>query len=168
MTNDTQTLEAPAVETLVALMDGNDPAPALEAPAKPKRQRAPKAKKPAKGKARKAKPADGDEPESDADQSKSVVPRKYRDAYAKRELKGTCSDEFAAKFSAACAEETEDGTAISPRKLRAFAKANGVWVPSYKDLNVGMQRMNVGNRLRAKIRKGHKMVWKVGKEVEAE
>lgn len=166
--NDTQTLEAPTANEIAAAFDAAMPKPDAEAPAKPKRQRAPKGKKPTKAKARKAKPEGEDDDSSDADQSRSVVPRKYRDEYAKRAVKGTCSDEFAAKFSAACTEATEDGTAISPRKLRAFAKANGVWQPGYASLNVGMQRMNIGNRLRAKIRKGHKMVWKVGKEVEAE
>jgi hypothetical protein len=168
MTTDTMELDAPVTELAPEIV--TEVAAEIAGPAKPARKpRAPKAAKPAKkAKARKAKATDGDDETSDADQSRSVVPRKYRDQYAKRAVKGTCSDEFAAKFSAACTEETEDGTAISPRKLRAFAKANGVWQPSYSGLNVGMQRMNIGNRLRAKIRKGHKMVWKVGKDAEAE
>ena len=45
-------------------------------------------------------------------------------------------------------------------KLAAFAKANGCWDDKYDKLpNPGLIRMNVLNRLRAKIRKGHKVIW---------
>jgi hypothetical protein len=37
-------------------------------------------------------------------------------------------------------------------------QANGVWRASYAGLNPGMQRMNVGNRLRAAVKKGHGIV----------
>lgn len=45
-------------------------------------------------------------------------------------------------------------------KLKAFAVANGCWDDKYETLpNVGLRRMNVVNRLRAKVRKGYQVVW---------
>ena len=38
-------------------------------------------------------------------------------------------------------------------KLKAFARANGVWDDKYASLNPGLQRMNVVNRLRGKVKK---------------
>jgi hypothetical protein len=47
-------------------------------------------------------------------------------------------------------------------ELKHFAVNNGVWDDKYASLpNPGLVRMNVINRLRAKVRKtGHKVVWK--------
>jgi hypothetical protein len=42
-----------------------------------------------------------------------------------------------------------------------FAKANDCWVPAYGSLNHGMARMNVANRLRAKIRKKAEIDWNI-------
>lgn len=45
-------------------------------------------------------------------------------------------------------------------QLVTFAKANGCWDDKYSKLpNPGLVRMNVINRLRAKVRKGHKVIW---------
>lgn len=44
-------------------------------------------------------------------------------------------------------------------KLRKFAEANGVWQERYVSLNNGLQRMNVVNRLRGKVKTGHVVVW---------
>jgi hypothetical protein len=45
-------------------------------------------------------------------------------------------------------------------QLKAFAVANGCWDDKYGKLpNVGLVRMNVINRLRAKIRKGYEVKW---------
>jgi hypothetical protein len=43
-----------------------------------------------------------------------------------------------------------------------FAKQNGVWDAKYDKLNAGMQRMNCLNKLRAKVRAGHKVIWLSG------
>lgn len=49
---------------------------------------------------------------------------------------------------------------LDAAKLKAFALANGCWDDKYAAMpNVGLQRMNVVNRLRAKVRKGHKVKW---------
>lgn len=45
--------------------------------------------------------------------------------------------------------------------LKQFAINNGVWQDKYQDLpNPGLVRMNVVNRLRAKVKAGHEVVWK--------
>ena len=54
----------------------------------------------------------------------------------------------------------EDGK-VDPDKLAKVAKANKVDLDKYSHLNIGMQRMNVGNRLRGMHNKGEKV--KVGK-----
>lgn len=45
---------------------------------------------------------------------------------------------------------SESGTDLE--LLQATAEANGVWNPDWASLNPGMQRMNLANRLRAKLR----------------
>jgi hypothetical protein len=54
---------------------------------------------------------------------------------------------------------TDEKGRTDPAKLKAFAIANGLWKPEYARLNVGMQRMNVGTRLRAIHKKGGAIVW---------
>lgn len=129
------------------------------APAKaPKAPKASKPKKSAKRKARKqADDEDGDE--DDEPVEKSVVKRKYKKAY--RPFKMTCGDTLAQQISAhVCEIDDEIGEKrINAKKLRDFATANGVWVSTYAHLNPGMRRMNIANRLRAKVRKGHKVIW---------
>lgn len=50
---------------------------------------------------------------------------------------------------------------MSRSELKAFAVLNDVWNDKYDALpNPGLVRMNCGNRLRAKIRKGHEIKWK--------
>lgn len=50
--------------------------------------------------------------------------------------------------------------AKTPEQLKSFAVANDVWDDKYDALpNPGLRRMNVVNRLRAKIKKGHKVAW---------
>lgn len=45
-------------------------------------------------------------------------------------------------------------------ELKAFAVANGVWKAEYDVLpNPGLARMNVLNRLRARVRRGEAVVW---------
>lgn len=50
--------------------------------------------------------------------------------------------------------------ALTPEQVKAFAVANGCWDDKYDAMpNPGLQRMNVINRLRAKVKKGYKVVW---------
>lgn len=49
----------------------------------------------------------------------------------------------------------------SAAELKTFALNNGVWAEAYDKLpNSGLVRMGVLNRLRAKVRKGHVVVYK--------
>lgn len=60
-------------------------------------------------------------------------------------------DDLVADIKAKC---TDDAS------LKAFAVANGVWDDKYDALpNPGLRRMNIVNRLRAKIKKQHVVVW---------
>ncbi len=61
-------------------------------------------------------------------------------------------DDLAAWVAALTSRDSKfDGAA-----LKKFAKANGVWQDRYAQLSNGLQRMNVVNRLRGKIRKDPK------------
>jgi hypothetical protein len=44
-------------------------------------------------------------------------------------------------------------------EFKKFAQANRVWNDKYDRLNPGLQRMNVVNRLRAEIKRGHQVKW---------
>lgn len=96
--------------------------------------------------------------ESDADQSKSGVKQKYKQLY--KPTKGRCGDELGEQITAHVLDQ--DGK-VSLTKLRRFAKANDCWVEAYASIpsrsgawNGGMARMNVANRLRAKLRHAKK------------
>lgn len=138
----------------------------LEAKA-PKAPKAPKAKK-----ARKPRDEDGDEEgsEDEAEEvtedeegegeegGKSVVKKVYKTRY--KPFKMTCGDDLSQLISKHVKVKNEDGKLrIDAKVLKAFARANGVWDPNYENLNIGMRRMNIANRLRAKVKAGHEVVW---------
>ena len=57
-------------------------------------------------------------------------------------------------------QKVSDHCGTDAAKLKKFATANGVWDDKYAKLpNFGLQRMNVCNRLRNKVKKGHKVKW---------
>lgn len=56
---------------------------------------------------------------------------------------------------------------IDLAKLRRFAEANDCWRAEYEQLNPGMQRMSVGNRLRAKYGRGHIFAGSTERNVQA-
>lgn len=106
---------------------------------------------------------DEQDEDSDADQSKSIVKAKYKAKY--KPTKDKCGDSLSFEINEfVTVEDEETGEKkVSKKLLRAFAEANGCWVPSYGSLvsrtggwNAGMARMNVANRLRAKIRQAAK------------
>jgi hypothetical protein len=72
----------------------------------------------------------------------SVVPAKYRDRYHD----GSCGNALAAQLHT---HVTNDNGATDVARLKALAQLNGVWRASYAKLNAGLQRMTIGNRLRA-------------------
>jgi len=83
--------------------------------------------------------------------SRSVAAAEYRARYAD----GSCGDDLAVRLKQRVA--AADGS-VDVAKLRQLAEANGVWVSSYADLNPGLQRMTIGNRLRPLARRG-KVKW---------
>lgn len=105
---------------------------------------------------------EADEDDSDADQGKSIVKHKYKERY--KPTKDKCGDDLSFQINEFVTIEDDAGDKkVSKKLLRAFAEANGCWVPSYGSLvsrtggwNAGMARMNVANRLRAKIRQAAK------------
>lgn len=99
-----------------------------------------------------------DEEEEEESEGKSVVKRKYKSKY--RPFKMTCGDTLAREIKDFIMEKNEDGDfRQNVKKLRAFAVVNGVWDARYATLNPGMQRMNIGNRLRNLVRQGTDVVW---------
>lgn len=94
------------------------------------------------------------------EEGKSIVKHKYRKLY--RPNHNTNGDELAQLMREHLEYVDEsDETKIDADLLKRFAQANECWVPAYSKLNVGQQRMNVGNRLRAKVRKDpdYKIKW---------
>lgn len=103
--------------------------------------------------------SDEDDDEEVEEEGGSVVKAKYRKKY--RPFKYCNGDDLAEQLREYLKVEDEETgeDRLDTTKLREFAQANGCWVPAYGKLNVGMRRLNVGNRLRAKVRKGHDIVW---------
>lgn len=91
--------------------------------------------------------------DEEGDEGKSIIKAKYKSRY--RPFKMTCGDELSQLISA---HVTIEGH-VDRDKLVRFAKINGCWDERYVRMGVGMVRMNVGNRLRAKVRHGHEVIW---------
>jgi hypothetical protein len=68
---------------------------------------------------------------------------------------GNNGDEIAIKL----AEYAKPGDPDAIGRLKALAEANGIWNPAWATLNVGMIRMNLGNRIRGLARKGQAIKW---------
>lgn len=101
---------------------------------------------------------DDEELDEDGDEGKSVIKRKYKTRY--RPHKMTNGDDIARLVSDHVKVKGEDGKMhVDTEKLEEFARANGCWEDKYRFLNPGMQRMNICNRLRAKVRKDHTVIW---------
>lgn len=63
-------------------------------------------------------------------------------------------------LSSEVAALTTGPNGFEPERLKKFAVANGVWDDKYDNLNNGLRRMNVVNRLRNKISKqNYKVKW---------
>lgn len=99
--------------------------------------------------------------DEDDDSGKSIVKAKYKTQY--RPFKQTCGDDMSRRISLAIKTvvtiETKSGKTkkvlrIDPKRLQRLARMNGVWSDEYLKLNVGQQRMNVGNRIRKLAKDG--------------
>jgi len=95
-----------------------------------------------------------DEDEDEPSEGKSIVKRKYRVMY--RPNRNTCGDDFARKLKDYL---YPDGETLDLGRLRKLAECNDAWDARYMMLNSGQKRMNVGNRLRAKVKRGESIVW---------
>lgn len=131
-----------------------------------------KLRKPKAKKARKPRRSDEDEDGEEGDEDdeddngegegKSIVKRKYRTKY--KPHKSTCGDALARQIREEFMIKKDPDTkklSIDWPKFVRFARANDCWAPEYAHLNHGMARMSIVNRLRAKIRKKHAVVWAV-------
>lgn len=131
----------------------------------PKTKKAPVAKKPAKAKAKKRRATDDEDQEEGDDEAeeetdKSMIKRKYKTRY--KPFKMTNGDDLNQLLAKHLKFKDEDGKMrVNVKTLVAFAKANDCWRAEYNKLNVGQKRLNVGNRLRAKLRKdkNYDIVW---------
>ena len=78
--------------------------------------------------------------------NRSVVPDKYKVRYGKA---GNCGDAFALALAEAAPTEGNQAEA-----LRELATLNGVDFSRWDHCNIGQRRMNLGNVLRGKFRRG--------------
>ena len=90
------------------------------------------------------------------DEGKNAIGAKYRDKYGKE---GHNGDDIAVALKAHLVGEKNKIDV--PLMIKCF-EANGIEYAKYEHLNVGMQRMNLGNRLRGLFNKGTKV--KIGKD----
>ena len=77
-----------------------------------------------------------------------AIGAKYKEKYGKDKH---CGDDVAILMKAFCLGEKNK---IDPAKLAKVAKDNGLDIKKWAHLNIGMQRMTVGNILRGKHNKG--------------
>jgi hypothetical protein len=97
--------------------------------------------------------------EDEAKTRKSVVPAAYKAQYKERGDATSCGDNVASKLKAAILDKKAGGMSLA--KLAKIGKLNDVDVAEkWGHLNPGMRRMNLGNVLRAKAKRGEKVVWK--------
>ena len=88
---------------------------------------------------------DGDE----TPKSKSIVPPKYKVKY--KEFGGTCGDDMATVLKNAV---KGDGNRVDVTALETVMVENGLDSDKWGTQNVGQRRMNLGNVLRARIKRG--------------
>lgn len=89
-------------------------------------------------------------------QKGNVIKPKYRPGY---KVNNGCGDniqrELAAEF---VVDNPETGKPqLLLKEFRAWAVKYGLWDAKYESLNPGMCRMNVGNKVRARIRNGEEI-----------
>jgi hypothetical protein len=93
--------------------------------------------------------------ETELKPNRSVVPTAWVKAYAKNALKGTCGDQLAHQLDALT---KTDGKA-DHAKIVALGRLNGIEVDlRWAGRNIGMQRMNLGNVLRGRAKRGEEVV----------
>lgn len=84
-----------------------------------------------------------------------VMVKSYHDLYSKNPHGPGCGDTVDIAMRDAIMRPVTEGSkdmAVDLALLREIGEANGCWVQSYATLNPGMQRMNITNRLRGRLR----------------
>lgn len=143
-----------------ALAAAKDPKEALEL-ALAKLNGGSKSKRKRTAKKRRQVEDEGDD-EGEGDEGKTIVKRKYRSQY--RPFKMTCGDSIADRVREEFMTKQDPDTKkpkLDWPKFKAFAKANGCWIPDYDKVNHGIARMSVVNRLRKKIKAKVTIIWNV-------
>lgn len=84
--------------------------------------------------------------------SRSIIKSKYKDRYKKNGF--SCGDDIANELGEYCKVIRNSRLVVDVAKLKAVAVKNEVWRDSYSNLNVGQQRMTIGNRLRVRFQAG--------------
>lgn len=140
--------------------------------ADPAKRRAPKdgaksKKRKAKARKKSGKNLEEDGEDEEEPETRSIVKSKYREKY--RPHKMTNGDSIAKRVHAEFMTKKDEDTKKSRLDFDGFvkfAKANGCWVEGYRSLknrhgerNNGLIRMNVINRLRAKVRAKEEIIW---------
>lgn len=116
--------------------------------AKPKVE---KVAKPRKGKVVEADHKPSEVVATEQNPQKSIVPVRFKARYA--EHGDSNGDRVALALKAYVAGVNADGRpSTDVAKLREVAEANGIDFNAYARLNIGQQRMNVGNRLRGMLK----------------
>lgn len=143
MTNIDTTTQAPA----------SNPVPATKPARKP---RASKPKTPEK-KAKATKATKPHKPSTivrtDANPAKSIVPSKFKAAYAAHNDTNGSPLSLALKKATTMTND-EGRETLDVKALKAIAKAHGIDFTPYEGLNNGQKRMNVGNKLRGLVKAG--------------
>jgi hypothetical protein len=83
---------------------------------------------------------------------KSVVKDKYRQKYKANGYH--CGDEIAEELRLYVCQMVGNRLAVIAEKLREVAEKNLVWETRYEALNMGLRRMAIGNKLRARLEAG--------------
>lgn len=107
-------------------------------------------------------PGEGEEPDEDEEaESHNVVPEKYRKRYG---AKQNCGDDMALTLKDFVTKQDDKAKNFCDTALlQHVADQNGVSLAAWSHLNLGMQRMNLGNVLRGKLNKGQRV--EVGDQV---
>jgi len=110
---------------------------------------------------------DVEDDEDDEEVRRNVVPAKYRERYGKDQHTHDDPERVGLDIAQIMKDLTDETvkddkgktrTGCSESALREIAEANGVDFGRWDDLNIGMKRMNLGNVLRGKYRRGEQVV----------
>lgn len=94
------------------------------------------------------------EDEEDEDKGGNIVPEKYRKKYGTPQH---CGDEMALVFKDTVTVSVDGKDECSEAELIRIADQNGVDIGRWAHLNKGQRRMNLGNVLRGRLKRGERV-----------